>query len=72
MIRAAAFFLLGCVIFGFAVLVLHDSPPQSDGPAVTVVRLPNGQQITCITTGKMLDCDWLGWRSDPSYKTTKP
>lgn len=66
-------------IFGAAVLfghwaghATHPQPHGEVGPAVTEVRLPNGQDITCITVNGTSSCDWLGLRSDPNYRETKP
>lgn len=59
-------------VFGAAsmtvVIANHDPRPHTEAPAVTVVKLANGQNVTCITIGGAISCDFLGYRTDPAYK----
>lgn len=50
----------------------HPQPHGELGPATVVVKLPNGTEVTCITVGQAMSCDFLGFTTDPNYKAVKP
>lgn len=57
------------VLAGYGILAnvgtgAHHARPT---PAVTVVKLANGQAVTCITIEHSTTCDFAGFRTDPNY-----